>query len=260
MFVQAAATRRLNTIVANVALELSGALPHASYDSSRYGEVVVAYLTFVDPTLRDGELPCHLRDQIATSFSIFTVSVPTVIGGEHGFIPVVTLTDGEKIMLLFYSSYKDVVKIDSIDETEDGNVTLRHGDDVMILQTGRDNVECYNNNVGSDFDIVQGKLLKATDYPREFNWGCDLLGDDVGYCRVLRKHRCELERLGGDVCVLTHSPISKRCPSFMRIERLTGFFRDALFLPTESTPIESLEAEWINRDHEVGIQFPCLSQ
>ncbi|KAJ8045075.1 hypothetical protein HOLleu_08004 [Holothuria leucospilota] len=220
---------------------------------------MIVHLKFSDDILRE-ELPYHLREKIATDFSIFSIKIPTVIGGEHGFIPIATFTDSEKTVLFYHTSYKNVKKIDTIDETENGTVTLRYGDDVMVLQIEGDIVKCHNENLEADFDAVEGKLLKMTDYPREFNWGCDLLGDDVGYCRTLREHRCELKRLGGDVCVLTHSPISERCSSFMRIERLTGFFRDAAFLPNEATPIESFEAGWLKRKHEMGIQFPCVSQ
>ncbi|KAJ8045002.1 hypothetical protein HOLleu_07917 [Holothuria leucospilota] len=233
--------------------------PQSSYDTSQYGEIIIVYLKYTDHILRE-ELPCHLRDQIATSFSIFSVHVPILTDGEPGFIPVATFTDSDKTVVYYQSSYKDIGTLDSIDETEDGTVTLRRGDDVIVLPTGGDIVECHENSTGADFDRVTGKLLKSTNYPQEFNWGCDLFGDDVGYCRVLRQHQCELQRLGGDVCVLTHSPVSERCASFMRIERLTGFFRDAMFLPTEPTPIESFQAQWIKRDHEMGIEFPCLSK
>ncbi|KAJ8044275.1 hypothetical protein HOLleu_11693 [Holothuria leucospilota] len=228
------------------------------YDPSLIGEVDIGYFVIHDHTLNG--ISYKLKEKVATSYRLAGVSVPFVSGGRHGFLILALFTDSDKKVFFPYSTNHDhITYIDEIEETEDGTITLRHGNDVLVMNT-QHNDTCGDNqrqHVRQDFDKILGKQVTGTDYPLPFDWGCDVLGDDVDFCDILKENKNELEKAGPNVCTeMTITSQSKRCPATMEFQEITGFFRNAL--PFLSTYFGSFEAEWIDREHGGGIIFPCL--
>lgn len=150
--------------------------------------------------------------------------------------------------------------MDVIDEDGD-TATLRIGKDTMSLEILRDTSCRTDQKVGNDFDHLHGTNVTVTNYPKVFDWNCGTVLDwDTGYCRVLKDNLCEIQRHDGDVCIHATVKSSRRCPSTMRIISADGVFRDVLSVIFDSFPVESFESEWIDRDHDVGIKYPCLSK
>ncbi|KAJ8025832.1 hypothetical protein HOLleu_33495 [Holothuria leucospilota] len=222
-------------------------------------EIFIAYIVMEDLTLSE-ELSCEMKEKVAVNSSHVFISVPFVSGERHGLLLVAHFTDSRKQTFFPYSTnYDRVSRIDSIDETDSGTVTLRKGNDVMIMNI-QSNVTCHRDEVKElreDVDEVIGKLVSSTDYPLPFDWGCDILGESVSFCETLRKNQCGLGRAGSDVCIEMTSRNSKRCPASMQILSMTGLFQDAV--PYLSTPASSFEGVWVDREHGTNIVFPCFT-
>ncbi|KAJ8022089.1 hypothetical protein HOLleu_39481 [Holothuria leucospilota] len=153
----------------------------------------------------------------------------------------------------------ELIQVDRIDEADDGTVTIGLGDDVMVYQV-QDDVKCNSESkVGKDFDKVTGEVIKVTNYPLSFDWGYELVGSEISFCKHSDGFRCELERMGGDVCSLMSVTLSKRCPANMKIVNMTGVFRDMIPFLAETVPNESFEAELIDRQISTGMVYPCLT-
>ncbi|KAJ8044274.1 hypothetical protein HOLleu_11692 [Holothuria leucospilota] len=229
------------------------------YDKTLFRELAIGYYVIHDHTLNG--LSCKMKERVATSYRLSAVSMPIVRGGQHGFVLLALFTDSDKdVFLPSSTNHNHIMYIDEIEETEDGTITLRHGDDIMVMNV-QYNDTCGDNqsqNVGEDFDKLSGKQFTATEYPLPFDWGCDILGDNVDFCDILKQNKKELEEAGSNVCTeMTTSSHSERCPATMGLQEITGFFRTAL--PFLSAPVESFEGEWIDREHGGGIIFPCFN-
>lgn len=229
------------------------------YDTSRFGEVYVAYSLLHDHTL--SSLPCNIKERVAISYCLVTIWLPFVTDRQHGIISLVQFTDSDKEVFFPYNTNsEDIIYINEIQETKDGKITLRRDNDVMVMRTHQ-NQTCRENqrqHVGKDFDKISGKSFTTTNYPLEFDWGCDVFGDKVDFCNVLKQNENDLKGAGANVCTeMTITSYSKRCPTTLEIQEMTGFFRNVL--PFLSVPVESFEAEWVVRDHGAGIIFPCIT-
>ncbi|KAJ8039689.1 hypothetical protein HOLleu_13770 [Holothuria leucospilota] len=152
------------------------------------------YGNFTDEGLTR-DLSDDLKEQVATSYRYFDANIPVVTGNcNHGVLSLCLFTDStKKVLFPYHSTVNDVTQVDSIEETDDGTVTIRLGDDVMVFRVQRD-VKCDFNekeNIGKVFDKVLGEVITTTSYPSRFDWGCEILGSDVSICKVLNDVRCE---------------------------------------------------------------------
>lgn len=228
------------------------------YNPSLIREVTIAYFVIHDYTLNG--LSCKMKEKVATSYRVAAVSVPFVTSGRHGIIILALFTDSDKKVFFPYSTNHDhITYVDEIEETENGTITLRHGNDVLVMNTQHNNTcdENQRQHVEEDFDKILGKQHTATEYPLPFDWGCNVLGDDLDFCDILKQNKNDLEKAGPNVCTeMTITSQSKRCPATMELKEITGFFSNTL--PFLSAPVESFEAEWIDREHGGGIIFPCF--
>ncbi|KAJ8032035.1 hypothetical protein HOLleu_25442 [Holothuria leucospilota] len=244
----------------HVKIQLPQSLPHSSYNASSQGEVLLTYDTVTDNTLA-ADLSDDLKEQVSTSYHVFSVLLPLVIGmaDEHVGLFLRHFSNSTKeITFLYGTNTSGLIQVDSIEEADDGTVTIRLGDDVMVYKV-QDDVKCNGETkVGKDFDKVLGKILKGTNYPLLFDWGCGLFGSQVSFCQLLDGFQCEIARVGGDVCTITTTTISERSPATMKIVNMTGVFREMIPFLAETVPNESFEAELIDRQHSTGIVYPCL--
>ncbi|KAJ8039686.1 hypothetical protein HOLleu_13767 [Holothuria leucospilota] len=249
-------------LAGDVNLQLPHSLPDSPYNTRYQGEAIFTYGNTTDKGLV-GDLSNDLKGQVATSYRHFDADIPVVIGnGSNGILSLRLLTDSrKKVMFPYYTTINDVTQVDSIEETDDGTVTIRLGDDVMVFRVQRD-VKCDFNEkekIGKVFDQVVGKVIATTSYPSRFDWGCQVLGSGVSFCKVLHKVGCELAAVEGDVCTLTSTTSSKRCLATFTIVEMTGIFQEFLPVLAEMVPSESFEAESIKRNHTTGIIYPCLT-
>ncbi|KAJ8022079.1 hypothetical protein HOLleu_39469 [Holothuria leucospilota] len=164
----------------------------------------------------------------------------------------------KKITYPYGTNTSELIQVDSIEEADDGTLTIRLGDDVMAYQTQNDNKYKGETKVEKDFDKVTGEHLKATNYPLPFDWGCGLFGSQVSFCELLDGFQCEIARVGGDVCTVTTTNFSERSPATMKVVNMTGVFREMIPFLAETVPSESFEAELFDRQHSTGIVFPCF--
>ncbi|KAJ8022082.1 hypothetical protein HOLleu_39474 [Holothuria leucospilota] len=245
----------------DVKIQLPQSLPHSSYNASYQGEILISYGTIIDETLAAG-LSDDVKEQVSTSFQLFLVLLPLVIDmtDEHVDLFLRHFSNSTKKITHPYSTNSsELIQVDSIEEEDDGTVTIRLGDDVMVFQIQND-VKCKGETkVTKDFDKVTGKYLKGTNYPLPFDWGCGLFGSQVSFCELLNGFQCEIARVGGDVCTVTTTTISERCPATMKIVNMTGVFREMIPFLAETVPNESFEAELVDRHHSTGIAYPCLT-
>ncbi|KAJ8039683.1 hypothetical protein HOLleu_13763 [Holothuria leucospilota] len=221
-----------------------------------------AYGNITDKGLA-GDLSNDLKGQVATSYRYFDALIPVVVGnGNHGILSLRLFTDStKKVLCPYHTTVNDVTQVDSIEETDDGTVIIRLGDDVMVFRVQRD-VKCDFNEtekINKDFEQVIGKIIPTTSYPSRFDWGCQFLGSDVSFCKILNEVRSELAAVEGDVCTLTSTTASKRCLATFTIDEMTGIFQELLPLLAEIVPCESFEAESIKTDDTTGITYPCLT-
>ncbi|KAJ8039670.1 hypothetical protein HOLleu_13748 [Holothuria leucospilota] len=245
----------------DVKILLPRSLPHASYNISHQGEIAFVYGSITDQTLAD-ELSNDIKEQVATSYNIFTVDISVVLGTKekHGVLSVHVFTNStKKIIPPYFTNCKDITYVDSIEEKDDGTVTIRLGDDVMVYWW-QEVKSKDQNKVGEDFEKVFGEVIAATNYPLPFDWGCQFWGFHTSFCQALNEVQCELTAVGGDVCALTSTSSSERLPTTTKIVNMTGIFRDMFPFLVETVPIESFEAEVAEREHTTGITFPCLSR
>lgn len=170
-------------------------------------EIIVVYGT-VDEDVT--HLSCDLQDQlVTTSYRSLFFGVPYVRNGNHGILHIVKMTPSENRLtppLLANDDYR--INVDG------ESVTIRTGNDVMMLSILA-NAACHTDtNAGIDFDHVHGINLTFTCYPKRFDWSCGSTLDwDTGYCRVLKENLCQIERFDGDVCIHATTRTSIRCPS-----------------------------------------------
>ncbi|KAJ8039723.1 hypothetical protein HOLleu_13817 [Holothuria leucospilota] len=243
----------------DVKLQLPQSLPHSSYNVSQQGEVTLFYVTVTDHTLAD-ELPNSLKHQVATSYQHLLVALPVIVGTneEHVLLHIQLFTNTTKKVLVPYTtSNREVTHVESIEEDDDGRVTLRLGSDVMTFQVINEVKEDDGKNVAKDFEKVHGKAF--TSYPSSFDWGCEFFGSRISFCQVLNEVWCELAVFGGDVCTVSSTSSSERSPTSMTVTKMTGTFRDMFPYLAETVPSESFEAETITREHATGIKYPCLT-
>ncbi|PIK42518.1 hypothetical protein BSL78_20620 [Apostichopus japonicus] len=242
-----------------VNLRVAEGLPRDSYDQSQYAEVTVTYQTITDRTL-EAEMCNTLRDSVSTESRYMSIAMPFVSDKRHGLLSLAIFSNDDKtVMVPFDTNRNAVQRIDSIEENNDGTVTFRKGDDVMVLVMQHD-AGCQSDAlVEDDFNVVYGEHLTMTNYPAPFDWGCDILQSATSFCQVLADYRCQLNRVNGDVCTVSSNGASKRCSAKMSVQTMTGFFRNAAPFLADMTPTESFEAEWIDREHDVGLQFPCFT-
>lgn len=170
------------------------------------------------------------------------------------------MTDSKKEILSPYNTNNDnIIYIDMIEESDDGTVTLKKGNDVMVINIHHA-TECHDGQYQTlhhDFDEVTGALPTASNYPMLFDWKCDILGTDVSFCKILKDHQTDLQQVGPNVCVQLKPLTSERCPSSLQVTKITGFFHDTLYFLPQT--FESFETEWLDREYSSGLLFPCLS-
>ncbi|KAJ8036801.1 hypothetical protein HOLleu_17440 [Holothuria leucospilota] len=246
----------------DVKIQLPTFLPHVPYNVSLQGEVALTSVTLTDDTLAT-ELHDDLKEDVATSYYIIGVVLPIVIGmkEKHAAMPLRVFTNStKKITFVFGTSSSFITQVDSIEEANDGTVTIRLGDDVMTYQVQDDAVK-YNGDtkVGKDFDKLAGKEMIVNNYPLSFDWGCELFGSNISFCQHLDEYRCEIAKFGGDVCTVTSTTLSKQSPAIMKIVQMTGIFREMIPFLAETVPGESFEAELVDKEHTTGISYPCLT-
>lgn len=243
----------------DVNLSLATSLPSAHYDESRYGELSIAFGTIEETNL--DYLPCDLKDKLETSYRSLFFGIPYLSNGNHGILHLLEMTEAKNRLTLPTATNDDYrITLDSIDE--DGEtVTLRIRNDTMTLDVVKNTCCQTDKDVGDDFDGLMGVNVTFTCYPKTFDWNCGSVLDwNTGYCGVLKDKLCEYQRFGGDVCVQATTKSSVRCSSRMKLTSASGVFGDILSGFFDSFPVKSFEAEWINRDHESGIKYPCLSK
>ncbi|KAJ8039734.1 hypothetical protein HOLleu_13831 [Holothuria leucospilota] len=188
--------------------------------------------------------------------------MPVLVGEteNHGLLYLHLLTNNTKKVLIPYAtSNNEVTYIDSIEEEEDGQVTLRLGVDSMTFQVQDAFKDSSEKNVGRDFDKVIGKFITTTNYPLSFDWDCQLLGSQISFCQVLNEFWCKMAAFAGDVCAVTSTSSSKRLPTTMMIIKMTGKFREMFPYLAETVPCKSFEAESFDREHTTGVVYPCTT-
>ncbi|KAJ8039662.1 hypothetical protein HOLleu_13735 [Holothuria leucospilota] len=204
-----------------------------------------------------------MKEQVATSYSLFSVVIPVVLGAKekHGVLPLHVFTNStKKVLPPYFTNCQDITYVDSIEEKDDGTVTIRLGDDVLVYWVQKEVKYEGQNKVGKDFVKVFGEVIAATDYPLPFDWGCKFWGSHISFCQALHEVQCELAAVEGDVCALTSTSSSERLPTTTKMVNMTGIFRDMFPVLAETVPIESFEAELAKIEHITGITFPCLSR
>lgn len=233
-------------------------MPEPIDQSRQTNEIFVDFGTIEDHTLNEN-LTCEMKEIVAVSYRYVFFALPVVSGDRHGLILLARFTDSTKQTFFPYStSYGRVHRIDSIDETKNGTITLRKGDDVMVIDVHA-NDTCKRSQfkkLREDVDEITGKLFTSSDYPFPFDWGCDILGQNVSFCKDLKKNQCDLSRAGPDVCIEMATGKTKRCPANTQISAMTGFFQDAV--PIISAPVSSIESMIVKREHIANIIIPCF--
>lgn len=212
----------------------------------------------VDFTLRQ-EIPPRLLSDVTTDGTLAALALPVVASdGSHATIMTASFSDASSRFVSSYLTSVPAVRyIDSIDVGED-YVTLRHGCDEMHV-TAEHEDSCHDDtDVGEDFDRVIGNDTRLSNFPARFDWGCDILGNEVCFCRRLGAFAGAIEEANGDVCTKMSITKSRRCSANMRVERMTGIFRDAMPFLADLVPVQSFETEYVERDHGMGIVFPCF--
>ncbi|KAJ8018359.1 hypothetical protein HOLleu_43686 [Holothuria leucospilota] len=239
--------------------DLSLDLPEPIHQSRQTTEIFVDFATIEDHTLNEN-LTSEMKEIVAVSYRHVFVAMPFVSGDRHGLILLARFTDSTKQTFFPYStSYERVNRIDSIDETKNGTITLRKGNDVMIINVHANNT-CKRpdfKELREDVDEITGKLFTSSDYPFPFDWGCDILGQNVSFCKNLEENQCDLSRAGSDLCIEMTTSKTKRCPATTQISAMTGFFQDAV--PYISAPASSIESMIVDRKHIANIIFPCFT-
>ncbi|XP_071839575.1 uncharacterized protein [Apostichopus japonicus] len=242
----------------HVDLSLAQSLKSAQYDESLYGEVYVNYGTFEDMDL--DYLPCDLRSQLQTTYRNLLVAIPYQSNGQPGLLVLAEVTDARN-RLPSPSRTNDKLRLTGATfQEDDDRVTISIREDTMTMRVSP-NVTCETDKeLDADFDAVTGANFTATSYPERFDWGCGSLLDwDTGYCKIIQENLCQIQRFDGDVCIHKTVRSSVRCPSKMEIISMNGVFHDTFSRLFATIPSESFETESIDRDHDVGIKYPCLT-
>lgn len=210
-------------------------------------------------TLAGQTLPPEVADDIITNGTIVTLALPVVASdGSHSTILLAYFSEAQKPLLSSHmTSVHAVNHIKSI-EVGDGFVTLTHGCDVMNISVDHEKGCLADADVAEDFDLVSGKDVRLSNFPARFDWGCDMLGCDVAFCERLEPFMEAIDDANGDVCTTMSTSKSKRCSASMRITEMTGVFREAMPYLADMVPVQSVESQYINRDHLVGLVFPCF--
>ncbi|PIK40817.1 hypothetical protein BSL78_22328 [Apostichopus japonicus] len=206
----------------HVNLSLARSLKSAKYDESLYGEVLS--------------------------------------NGQSGLLVLAEVTDARYRLPSPSRTNDKLCLTGATFQEDDDRVTISIGEDTMTMRVSP-NVTCETDEkLGADFDEVTGTNFTATSYPERFDWGCGSLLDwDTGYCKVINENLCQIQRFDGDVCIHETVRSSVRCPSTMEIISMNGVFHDTFSRLLATIPSESFESESIDRDHDVGIKYPCLT-
>ncbi|XP_071814264.1 uncharacterized protein [Apostichopus japonicus] len=247
-------------------LQLPTSWPNSPYDRRRFGEIGIYFgdVTEVIPTVE--HTYCQAEDHIE---SFRRLGVVLSVVRSDALLPTMLLlasiTDSKKTVLDPYStSHRMTTYIDSIQDSGNGTVTFRNGDDVMVVQIQDDQscTEKEQNLLEENFpgSTDPSSHIAFSSYPNVFDWGCDDFGSNFSFCAKLKERECDLNRFSNDICGVYSTTAVKRCPSYMEIQDVTGFFRDIIPLSmTESEPIRSIETESIDVSHEIGLLFPCFT-
>lgn len=241
-----------------MSLSLPQCLPSERFNHTLYGELLLSYVTVEEKNL--DFLPCDQKEQMETPSKMLYVGIPYVSNGDHGLLTLVELTSRKNLLTPSWETNdKYRINVDVINEDEE-KVSLRIGNDEMTLDVSK-NTSCHTDvDVGKDFDHVYGGNVTVTNYPQRMDWSCGSVLDwNTGYCRILKDNLCDIRRYDGDICVHAIITSSVRCPTHMKVTSVHGIFRDILWGMFNELPAVSFETEWIDRDHDVGIKFPCLT-
>lgn len=222
-------------------------------------EVQVAVFEIDDFTL-NRELSPGSENQATIRGVAF--QVPYVSGSEKGVLIYHSFHESPADVFHPYPTNKDVItKVDRIDESEDGYVTVHKGNDVLTLQVLQE-AECSKNMekiIAQKMSDVVGKTFHVTTYPLPFDfWKCDDLQWNVSFCQVLKEHQCEIRRFGGDVCTQAKITREHYCPAKMTLVNATGYFLQELKF-FSSFPLDSFAGDSYSKVHSNGVLYPCLS-
>lgn len=225
-----------------------------------FGEMIVSLQTVQDLGLCQAEISRQEHRRLPSTEAKYAVFGVLVVAedGTRAIITVARFTDAKgQLAIPYTTNVKTIRRIDSI-EMAGGHVILRHCDDVMNITTNHDESCDDDRTVAEDFAKVEAGDIHITDYPAPFDWGCDILSDDVSFCRELQPLMGDILGTNGDVCTTMSTTKSTQCPADMAITSMTGVFRSTLPFLAESVPIQSIEAEWLDREHGIGIVYPCF--
>lgn len=231
-------------------------LSSTKFNSSSEGDLTILIHTVEDLTLKE-ELPSELQNQVASEGIHVQFAVPVVSSeGSHAAILLAVFASGP-FLSPYVTNYQAVRYIDNI-HLGDDFVTLTNGSDVMHIVVGHED-DCHDDaDVGAEFDHVTGKEVHISSFPAEFDWGCGILPDDVCFCKRLEDFQDAIDETNGEVCIKLSGRKSRRCPASMRVNQMTGVFREAFPFLADMVPVQSFESEWLDREQDIGITFPCF--
>ncbi|XP_071838362.1 uncharacterized protein [Apostichopus japonicus] len=242
----------------HVDLSLAQSLNSAQNDESLYGEVFINYGILEELDL--DYLPCDLRSQLQTTYRSLLVGIPYQSNGQSGLLIIAEVTDAIYRLPSPSTTNEKLCLTGATFQERDDRVTISIGEDTMTMRVSP-NVTCETDEeLGADFDEITGANFTATSYPERFDWSCGSLLDwDTGYCKIIQENLCQIQRFDGDVCIHKTVRSSVRCPSTMEIISMNGVFHDTFSRLFATIPSESFETESIDREHDVGIKYPCLT-
>lgn len=201
------------------------------------------------------ELQCQV--EIVANIAVVFIPVITSCGSKVGLL-IASYTDAKKVLYSPYVTNVDTfIYIDSI-EIENGYLVLRRDDDLMEVAMQHDEICTNNGELEKDLVHIEGTDIHSSSYPLQFNWGCDHLGNNVSFCRVLEPYTEDIQETNSDICVTMSTPASRVCSADMEITNMTGIFRENAPFLANSLPNAAFESLWLIREHMLGIVFPCL--
>ncbi|PIK40815.1 hypothetical protein BSL78_22326 [Apostichopus japonicus] len=206
-------------------------------------------------------LPCDLRSQLQTTYRSLLVAIPFQSNGHSGILVLAEVTDAIYRLPSPSTTNDKLFLTGATFQEDDDRVTVSIGEDTMTMRVSP-YVTCSETDeeIDADFDEVTGANFTGTSYPERFDWGCGSLLDwDTGYCKIIKENLCQIQRFDGDVCIHETVRSSVRCPSKMKVISMNGVFRNTFSRLFATIPSESFETESIDRDHDVGIKYPCLT-
>ncbi|PIK49518.1 hypothetical protein BSL78_13623 [Apostichopus japonicus] len=179
------------------------------------GELDVLFSTITDLTL-DNELTSELKDRIAVEYSYIVFSLPFISASKRGTLALAIFTNSTRDVLLPYNTNTQIIeRVDQIEMTDNGDLYMSKGDDVMVLNIQYANELCdkaAQQTLKQDINELAGKKNYVTDFPMPFdNWVVQIVRR-CHYCKVFRDYQCQLQRAGSDVCTQESMLFSKRAP------------------------------------------------